>query len=55
MGAELGSYEQAHTSLPLFTAGNSRVGESPASLKELGSRAQTGPPALAQAVSLQVK
>ena len=41
VAAELGSYKQAHTSLPPLTAGNSRVEESPASLKELGSRAQT--------------
>ncbi|KAI3364866.1 hypothetical protein L3Q82_001057 [Scortum barcoo] len=40
--AELGSYEQAHTSSPPppLTLGNSRVVEGPAPLKELGSRAQ---------------
>ena len=37
-----GSYKQAHTSFLPLTVGNSRVKESPASLKELGSRAQTG-------------
>ena len=41
MAAELGSYKQAHTSSPPLAAGNSRIEESPASLKELGSRAQT--------------
>ncbi|KAI3370833.1 hypothetical protein L3Q82_007359 [Scortum barcoo] len=40
MAAELGSYKQAHTSLPPLTLGNSRVVEGPAPLKELGSRAQ---------------
>ncbi|KAK2861053.1 hypothetical protein Q7C36_005219 [Tachysurus vachellii] len=40
MAAELGGYEQAHTSPLPLTAGNSRVVESPASLEELGSRAQ---------------
>ncbi|KAI3376888.1 hypothetical protein L3Q82_000141 [Scortum barcoo] len=40
MAAELGSYKQAHTSPPPLTLGNSRVVESPAPLKELGSRAQ---------------
>ncbi|KAI3356467.1 hypothetical protein L3Q82_017682 [Scortum barcoo] len=40
MAAELGSYEQAHTSSPPLTLGNSRVVEGPAPLKELGSRAQ---------------
>ncbi|KAI3367083.1 hypothetical protein L3Q82_008121 [Scortum barcoo] len=40
MVAELGSYKQAHTSLPPLTLGNSRVVEGPAHLKELGSRAQ---------------
>ena len=40
MAAELRSYKQAHTSLPPLTAGNSRVEESPASPKKLGSRAQ---------------
>ena len=41
MAAELGSYKQAHTSSVHLTVGNSRVKETPASLKELGSRAQT--------------
>ncbi|XP_040908613.1 NLR family CARD domain-containing protein 3-like [Toxotes jaculatrix] len=41
MAPELGSYKQAHTSPPPLTMGNSRVEESPVSLKELGSRAQT--------------
>ena len=41
MAAELGGYKQAHTSSPPLTVGNSRVEESPASLKDLGSRAQT--------------
>ncbi|KAI3354765.1 hypothetical protein L3Q82_004589 [Scortum barcoo] len=40
MAAELGSFKQAHTSLPPLTLGNSRVVEGPAPLKELGSRAQ---------------
>ncbi|KAI3356041.1 hypothetical protein L3Q82_017312 [Scortum barcoo] len=40
VAAELGSYEQAHTSSPPLTLGNSRVVEGPAPLKELGSRAQ---------------
>lgn len=39
MAAELGSHEQAHTSLPPVS--NFRVEESPASFKELGSRAQS--------------
>ena len=40
MAAELGSYVQAQTSSPPLNAGNSRVEECPASLKELGSKAQ---------------
>ena len=41
MAAELGSYKQVHTSSRPLTAGNSRIEESPASLKDLSSRAQT--------------
>ena len=37
----LGTYKQAHAISPPLTAGNCRVEESPASLKKLGSRAQT--------------
>lgn len=40
MAAELRGYKQAHTSPPPLTAGNSRVVESLASLKECGSKAQ---------------
>ncbi len=38
MAAELGGYKQTHTSPPPLTMGNSRVVESPSSLKECGSR-----------------
>ena len=41
MAAKVGSYKQAHNSPLPLTMGNSRVEESPASVKELISRAQT--------------
>uniref|UniRef100_A0A3Q2GIQ5 PDZ domain-containing protein n=1 Tax=Cyprinodon variegatus TaxID=28743 RepID=A0A3Q2GIQ5_CYPVA len=59
--AELGGDKQPHPRPPPLPAGHSRVEESPASLKELGSRAQlflagiAPPSAQARALSLPVR
>lgn len=41
MAAVLGSYKQAHTSLPLLSTGIFRAEEGPVSFNDLGSRAHT--------------